>query len=222
MILRRRLLPELPKSSKTFLKTSSAKYTIIPMDGSYGDAGEYVYFGLKKGLERCINVDIHTSNRIELLIDVDGLPMSKSGIKHMWVNACKVHSIPDVYKPFPVAIFYGNGKPSSTEAYLDEFIDEMNDLLTNGLDIFGQHFEVSLKCFVCDTPARAFLKCTIGHTGRYACERCTVRGTKINVPSTVYQSINSADRTDESFRHMHQEEHHHGPSPLLEYNLQLI
>ena len=47
-ILRRRLLPDLPKSSKTFLKTSSAKYTIVEMEDSNGGEGEFVYFGLKK------------------------------------------------------------------------------------------------------------------------------------------------------------------------------
>jgi len=30
--------------------------------------------------------------------------------------------------------------------------------------------------WVCDAPARSFLKATIGHNGRFSCERCTVVG----------------------------------------------
>ncbi|XP_051155831.1 uncharacterized protein LOC127287930 [Leptopilina boulardi] len=214
LILRQRLLPELPKSSKTFLKTSSAKYTITAMSDSHGGTGEFVHFGLKPGLERCINVYLHSNNLIELIIDVDGLPVSKSGIKQMWVNACKIHSTSDVYKPFPVGIYYGNGKPADVDEYMEEFITDLNNILQNGLEVSGRIMNVSLKCFSCDTPARAFLKCTIGHTGRYACERCTVMGSKVNVPSTVYPSVRSAERTDASFRNMEQQDHHHGPSPL--------
>ncbi|XP_033229752.1 zinc finger and BTB domain-containing protein 7C-like [Belonocnema kinseyi] len=43
-ILRRRLLPELPKSAKTFLGTSSAKYNIRELQDADGCVGEYVYF----------------------------------------------------------------------------------------------------------------------------------------------------------------------------------
>ena len=35
---------------------------------------------------------------------------------------------------------------------------------------------VSIKCFVCDAPARAFLKCVVNHTGYSSCERCEVKG----------------------------------------------
>ena len=41
-ILRRRLLPELPKSAKTFLGTSSAEYNIQEMSDADGSVGEYV------------------------------------------------------------------------------------------------------------------------------------------------------------------------------------
>jgi len=47
-IFRPRLLPNLPKSSKTFLRTSSAKYVITPMTDNDSSLGEFVYFGIKK------------------------------------------------------------------------------------------------------------------------------------------------------------------------------
>lgn len=35
---------------------------------------------------------------------------------------------------------------------------------------------MSVGSFICDAPARAFLKCTKGHNAYYACERCTIKG----------------------------------------------
>ena len=35
---------------------------------------------------------------------------------------------------------------------------------------------VSIKCFVCDAPARSFLKCVVNHTGYSSCERCEIKG----------------------------------------------
>ncbi|XP_043464228.1 putative uncharacterized protein DDB_G0289963 [Leptopilina heterotoma] len=54
-ILRRRLLPELPKTAKTFLGTSTAEYEIKEMADLDGSMGEYAYFGIKNGLEECID-----------------------------------------------------------------------------------------------------------------------------------------------------------------------
>lgn len=36
--------------------------------------------------------------------------------------------------------------------------------------------KVSVRSFVCDAPARSFLKCTKGHNAYYACERCIIKG----------------------------------------------
>ncbi|KAJ8664819.1 hypothetical protein QAD02_006481 [Eretmocerus hayati] len=55
VILRRRLLPELPASSKTFLQTSSAYYVIEEMLDADNLLGEFVYFGIEEGLQACIN-----------------------------------------------------------------------------------------------------------------------------------------------------------------------
>ena len=35
---------------------------------------------------------------------------------------------------------------------------------------------VSIKSFVCDAPARAFLKCVVNHTGYSSCEKCEIKG----------------------------------------------
>lgn len=70
-----------------------------------------------------------------------------------------------------------------------------------------------LTGFVCDTPARAFLKRIKGHTGFYGCERCTIKGELIN-HKLVFLSTNGSERTRESFMNQSNKEHHIGLSPL--------
>ena len=49
-------------------------------------------------------------------------------------------------------------------------------MLKNGLEINEQHYKFSFKAFICDAPARAFLKCITAHNAINRCERCEVRG----------------------------------------------
>ena len=213
-ILRARVLPNLPKSSKTFLGTSGSKYDISQKVDNNGSVGEFVYFGLAQGLQDCVNVNIHENNLLELEIACDGIPLVESGYQELWPSVCKIHFDPDVYQPFTVSAYLGESKPKYVELYLGKFIDEVNLLQRDGIIISGRHFEVKIKCFICDTPARAFLKRTIGHTGFNACERCTVQRFKED-GTTVFPNANASERTDASFRTREQATHHHGDTPLL-------
>lgn len=60
--------------------------------------------------------------------------------------------------PFVVSIWYGMSKPSSVEEFLYLFIQEMKHLIQNGLNINSHLVTIRIRCFICDTPARAFLK----------------------------------------------------------------
>lgn len=212
-ILRVRLLTNLPKSSKSFLSTSSTKYNIIQMEDGNGSMGEFVYFGLEAGLKDCINIHNHTNDVIELEVSSDGLRLVDSGYQELWPLASKVHFDPDIYKPFAIAVYFGETKPRSTEAYLSQFNEEINGLQENGINISGRHFDVRIKCFICDKPARALLKGSVGNAGFNACERCTVQGFKEG-STTVFPSADSAKRTDESFRTRTQAGHHNNKTPL--------
>ncbi|KYQ53228.1 hypothetical protein ALC60_07631, partial [Trachymyrmex zeteki] len=69
-ILRRKCMPDLPKTAKTFLKTMSAEYYIENIFEV--DDGQFVYFGITKYLQTMININLHVENIIELLINIDG------------------------------------------------------------------------------------------------------------------------------------------------------
>ena len=115
-------------------------------------------------------------------------------------------------RPFPVCIFQGESKPSNLPEFLNPLIEEINELKTVGI-VFQQRllqFDYPNCLFICDAPARAFVKSVKGHTGYYGCEKCECEGSRINFKLT-YNSMDSTLRTDERFRRRIQEEHHNTP-----------
>jgi len=60
--------------------------------------------------------------------------------------------------------------------FLSEFVSEACQLIANGIAINQRHDGVQIHSFVCDAPARAFMKGIKSHSGFGACEKCCVRG----------------------------------------------
>lgn len=216
-ILRKRLLPQLPKSSITFLNTSKATYNTKVMKGMKDCIGEYVYLGIHNGLKRCVDPNVHGDNPIYLQINVDGASLYHSSTKQLWPILCKVIFDPDIYSPFPVALYYADTKPGNVDEYMNDFIEEINLLQKNGVCIEGKKYTVQLKHIICDIPARKFLKQIKGHGGYAACERCEVYGKHLGFPNqrVVYPDEDCQKRSDQSFREQQQTEHHINVSPLL-------
>lgn len=143
-----------------------------------GSNGEYVYFWVSKGLKECIDLNVYSKSTIFLDHNVDGISLTKSGEKGLWVISAKIFYNPEIYSPFPIAIYCGNSKPNSVDDFLTELVDEINVLNSEGIRIENKQFNVRVHCFICDMPARAFLKCVKGHTGFYSWERCSIKGVK--------------------------------------------
>lgn len=74
---------------------------------------------------------------------------------------------------------------------------------------------MTIHCFVCDKPARSFIKGVKGHTGHWSCERCTIEGYTYN-RTRIFPHNNCNLRTDATFRAMENAEHHKYRSPLLD------
>ena len=90
----------------------------------------------------------------------------------------------------------------------------------------GKVFQVSLSCFVCDAPARAFLKCIKLHSGYSSCERCVVRGSYTS-RRVVFNNEDICEcRTDEKFRQVqynHElDDHQHTHSPLIDIDFPCV
>lgn len=64
----------------------------------------------------------------------------------------------DEVKPFIVSIWCGETKPINLNEFLHQFVDELNEIVTSGINLNGFHINVGIRCFIADSPARAFLK----------------------------------------------------------------
>ena len=80
---------------------------------------------------------------------------------------------------------------------------------------------IDLTKFICDAPAREFLKCVKGHGAYYACERCTVKGVYVNGCVRLID-IESPLRTDVLFANNSYDDHQKEPSPLVKLNFPLV
>lgn len=118
----------MPQRSKTFLNTNINHNINSIYNEHLEETSQYVYFGLKEGIQQCINVNLHTDNELKLQFNVDGLPLFKSDKKQFWPILCKIFSKIDIYKPFVVATFCGNSKPASLNHFLSEFIADLNNI----------------------------------------------------------------------------------------------
>lgn len=144
--------PFLPEDPRTLLHTPPS-VTIVPMDG---EDSEYWHHGLAN----CLNIMFPTLNKpmtISLNINIDGLPLYNSSKKEFWPILFNVAEIPHK-PPMAIGIFSGNGKSSDLNSFLRMFVDELDDITRNGMWINSQKMTVQIRCFICDSPARAFVK----------------------------------------------------------------
>ncbi|KAJ8672608.1 hypothetical protein QAD02_003867 [Eretmocerus hayati] len=208
-ILRRRVLPELPACSKTFLDTSSACYVIEEMIDTDHLPGESVYSGIEQGLQACGNPELHDNMVIDYAdINIDGVKIKKSSLKQLWPCLCRVYykKIPEIYKPSPVFAFYGNKKPKDLKMYFHRFIEEMDRLSRTGVMIKGKLFRIRIRRFINGKPARDLFKCTSGHSSLNGCSRCVTVAVKID-NNVVYIDVGNP-RTNDDSRNFTDTNHH--------------
>lgn len=65
--------------------------------------------------------------------------------------------MPDI-KPMVIGIWCGIGKPSNLTEFLQPFVEDLNKIIRNGIIINDNQIELVVRCFLCDSPARSFLK----------------------------------------------------------------
>ena len=209
------LISDLPNDPRTLLSTPR-NYVVKDVGG-----GSYYYFGITKHLLSIIeNGTLIPGSVIYLQINIDGVPLYKSSKKQLWPILGKIvgQNLPS----FIIGIFCGESKPNDVKGYFSDFVEEMKSIEANGiLTSQNKIVQVKITCFVCDAPARAFVKQTKSHNAYYGCERCTQRGvwhSKVTYPD-CYATL----RTDESFN-ARSDANHHGltPSPLQELSIGLV
>ena len=212
--------PDLPKDPRS-LRAIPKNIQIDQIAG-----GQYFHFGLKKGIIsklKLLNQYRHSEfeqlQQLSLQFNVDGLPLYKSVPGEFWPILCKIENI-SVTDPFAIGIFFGKQKPTDANEYLTQFVSELKEIVAEGLVCCNVKFAFNISCFICDAPARAFLKNTIQHTGYSSCERCTSKGCWAG--KVIHTDLQATLRTDSSFRSMDDARHHKGPSPLAVLEMDMI
>ena len=204
----------LPKDSRTLLQTPREVVT------SSKCGGQYIYLGIEAGITDILSrnsslIEKHT--KVDLMINVDGLPLFKSSTSQFWPILGYFNKV----EVFVVALFYGNSKPSSVDDYLDDLVKELDKLKIHGIHFEGRHFPFNLKCFCCDAPARCFLKGIVGHTGYFSCERCIVKGSWDG--RVVFNNDKVfAPRTDDEFSNFTYDHHQKCASLLASHGVSCV
>lgn len=217
-ILRQKGL-NVPLDARTLMSTAR-KCNVTNLAG-----GSYYHFGLKNAIVASLELldfDIsELTKNLTIRINIDGLPLFRSNNVSLWPILGKIKEIPNS-DVFVIGLYSGNTKPSNVQEYLKEFVQDLREIIQEGVQFNGVFFSVSAPdAFICDAPARAFLKCVKGHTGYYSCERCTQKGIYVN-RRLCFPDIYADQRTDESFHAMNYKEHQLGVSPLNELGVGLV
>lgn len=84
------------------------------------------------------------------------------------------------FNPFVIGIFCGNSKPDPLNLYLEDFVNELSELLENGIVHKNLHYYIRIHSFICDAPAKAYIKCVKSHGGYASCDKCTEYGQYVN------------------------------------------
>ena len=116
-------------------------------------------------------------------------------------------------------MFVGKGKPVFT-VYLSSFISEVQVLMNSSFDNKAKTV-VRQILFVCDLPAKKYLKCVAAHNSYGGCDHCSVEGVYVSHRLTFPGTIFSV-RTDNDFRNQEDESHHNGISPLTQLSIDMI
>ena len=209
--------PDLPSCARTLLQTSRN----IPIQRKSGM--EYVYFPFAEQLLRHFKrhpiETVCRTDSLEISLNVDGLPLFRSSGKNLWPVLCAIVNIKPVVV-FPVVLTCGDSKPKDLE-FLDELIRDLNNILESGVQDGERVLSVTVRCIVCDAPARALVKGTKLCSGYFGCDKCAQKG--IWVGRVTYPQVNHLElRTDISFREQIQEEHHRFLSPFCNLPVDMV
>lgn len=194
---------DLLSDARTFLSTPRT------LEIQEMEPGTYYHFGLSETIKKLYKDD--GSNTIEVLINIDGLPLSKSSSSQIYPILCSLYSNPT--KVAAVGIYHGYQKPVNANEFLLQFVNEAIDLTVNSININGSIKQFKIKGFICDAPAKSFICYIKGHTGFYSYTKCFQKGTYLK-GRTCFPKINCKKRTGQNFQNKSQIQHHSGTSVI--------
>ena len=202
-LLRQHGFSILPKAARTLVDTPAT----LTLTETFGMQAHE--FGFKKIFLKVLHLWYGKCSNacpaeLELSLNVDGLPLFNSSNACFCVVSCLVSCLNLV---FPVLICYGSKKPSNFN-FFDCVVNELHDLILNGLKWNDLTILCRLKSVVCDAPARALVKSTKLCSGYFGCDKCELKGTYYDHKIVYLSSEVAPLRTDTSFRGQTNADHH--------------
>ncbi|XP_075162862.1 uncharacterized protein LOC142235495 [Haematobia irritans] len=159
--------------------------------------GEYVHIGLKRNLQNALSYSDSTPSELYIDIGVDGLPLYKSSGVGLWPILGKITNIKNA-NVFLIGTYVGVGKPTRVDNFLHDFMNEYSQIRDHIIEHEGKITQCSIRAFICDAPARAFLQDIKGHTSFNGCSKCTQVGKRIEKTNT-FSVEKGLPRSDKSF-----------------------
>lgn len=191
------LTSALPSDARTLLKTPKTKFC-----SKIVSPGKYIHIGLEKQLKRIISGPFQDSiHSFKLIINIDGIPIFKSSniqvIPILFGILSDINELQN--KVFPIGLYCGKGKPHDMDSYLEEFVNEVNNLSEKGiLHQSGKTIPVKVVAFCCDAPAKADILGIKSFSGYNSCTRCVVKGETSN-NRRIFTDLDCVLRTNEDF-----------------------
>lgn len=200
----------LPWDARTLLRTPR-ETNVVDLAG-----GQYVHFGLMPALHSIMqeieNVGLSVNN-INLSLNIDGLPISRSSTNSFW----PILISGNIFRTVKViGVYYGQKKPTSANEYLRKFVNELKSMIDNGFIYKNTLIQIRLSTIIWDTPAKSFILNIKGHTGFSSCTKCMIDGQSVNRTCFPYEDLPSRARTDEDFIRQSDEDYHRGRTILTE------
>lgn len=208
---------DLPKDGRTLLATP----TFTDVQKTAG--GMMHYFGVENCIKSRLtsNPTLLAHSCLHLQMNIDGMPLFKSTNEQFWPMLGLIEE-EEVKSPFLIGLFVGYSKPTDANVYLSDFVKEMSRLANDGILFKDRFLSVAISAFVCDAPARAFVKNVKSHNAYHGCERCVQEGVWTNSRMT-FPEVDAAPRTDYSFKTQQDMDHHKdGQSALLRLNIGMV
>lgn len=100
------------------------------------EPGVYYHFGFKKSIERLIDSaqpEIKNLSTIEVWLNIDGLPLSKSSRSQLYPILCNLFK--QKYTVHVVGLYHGNEKPKHANESFGSVLTEAIDIVKEGLTL---------------------------------------------------------------------------------------
>ncbi|XP_077277560.1 uncharacterized protein LOC143905820 [Temnothorax americanus] len=208
---------DLPIDARTLLQTPR-QVDIIEMT-----PGNYYHVGLSNSLKKSIRKHYCRNtcpSQININVNIDGLPLTKSSGSQFWPILASI--VADFYtEPFIVGVYHGFQKPKCCNTFLKYFKDDCLEIFRTGITQYDKKITVKVNVFICDAPAKSFIKGIKGHNAYFGCGNCIQEGDYIENRVT-YPEIKAILRSNESFKLKQQEEHHKMTSILEDLNIGMV